>query len=63
MILSAVLFLLMITVIGLSIVAQVYGIVLGFKKSWIAGLAALAVPPFALVVGAAKMFAGKNLLA
>lgn len=44
-----------------SIVAQVYGVVLSFRKKWYVGLAALAVPAFALVVGGAKLL-GKDLL-
>jgi hypothetical protein len=45
-----------------SFILQAYGTVLCFKKKWYMGLAALAVPGFALVVGAAKAFFKKDLL-
>ena len=40
---------------------QIYGVVLGFRKAWYVGLAALVFQPFAFVVGAAKLL-GKDLL-
>lgn len=43
--------------------ATVYGIYLSFLKHWGLGIAALLVPGFGLVVGAAKLLLKKDLLA
>lgn len=45
-----------------SLICQIYGIVLGFKKKWYVGLAAIVVPMFAIAVGGAKLLGKKDLL-
>jgi uncharacterized membrane protein YjjP (DUF1212 family) len=46
-----------------GITLQIYGIYVCFLKKWYFGAVALFVPGFALIVGAAKLFFKKDLLA
>lgn len=48
--------------LGLTAV-NIYGIYLCFKKKWYVGVAGLLVPWFAFVIGTAKYFFKKDLLA
>jgi len=46
-----------------SAALEIYGIYICFLKKWYLGAVALLVPGFALVIGAAKLFFKKDLLA
>lgn len=62
MTIGAILFSIAVILFALGLAAiQIYGVVLGFRKAWYVGLAALVFQPFAFVVGAAKLL-GKDLL-
>jgi hypothetical protein len=46
-----------------GVALEIYGIYLCFLKKWYLGAVGLIVPGFALVIGAAKLFFKKDLLA